>query len=917
MNDHRRLYRHKQYEACEWSTLRVTDDFGVSTVDLARPPLRFWRENEQAPPAMLSNWSVRQLDALPMPSELLSALPENDNWQAMTRRSIARLSAWFLITEDPQRRLDRNKVASLAHQASLVRHVLSDPNLRSVLVADEVGLGKTIEAGLIVRELLAQTPTLRVLYLAPARLVTNVAREFKQLDLNFRNWVAGPSADARLTDPRVIASIHRAVAAANFDQFVETRWDVLVVDECHHLSDYSSEGTSPLRKYRLVDELRNRMGPDGRIILLSGTPHQGHADRFNNLLRLLKRTGEAKVAPGRVIYRTKEDVTDWDGRPLFPKRDVRPPVVVDLGREHRTWLERIHRYFEPDGPSSQSDPGTRAATWRCAQALQWATSSVEAGLGYLVRQAVRAGWDGSLPSMHEALTALLPYRGGPLDESPTSLLDRIRKEVGRQLQNDDISDLEELEEDDAPAWQPDAKQLSALLAQGVALLRADPDAKWRELDQRVLASVGSEKVVLFAQPIETVTSLCRYLERKTGKRPALIVGNQDDAARTREIESFWSEEGPQFLVSSRAGGEGLNLQVARRLVHVDVPWNPMEMEQRVGRVHRFKSRKTILVDTLVTKDSREEAVYSVAREKLAVIAQTVRDPSRSQEIFSRVMALVPPDELLQVMGRQPLSPLSERDRSDVERLVSAGFDRWSAFDGDYRSEQTKIRGLDAGQATWGDVSRMAAEHLGAVTSEGFTALQFLHQDNEVVDASVPASVLRIGGKNFAVGDYGGMPITGRSGAEAKLLGVNSDELSAQLKKLAFGDRRSGAAHVRIGDFASLRVAPSHSVFGLLFVARQTLRLSGPDPAELGVSLHAFLVTSERSEELDPATRTAAFRALLDATARQRPADDADSLAKRMLAVERELFTTLARPTEQEIATQIRHAIFPLIAVVAS
>ena len=89
------------------------------------------------------------------------------------------------------------------------------------------------------------------------------------------------------------------------------------------------------------------------------------------------------------------------------------------------------------------------------------------------------------------------------------------------------------------------------------------------------------------------------------------------------MAAFWRPDGPRFLVSSRAGGEGINLQVARRLVHVDVPWNPMELEQRIGRVHRFGSRRTILVDTLVARESRETHAYQIARKKLVDIASAL------------------------------------------------------------------------------------------------------------------------------------------------------------------------------------------------------------------------------------------------------------------------------------------------------
>src|SRR5215204_5907001 len=117
-------------------------------------------------------------------------------------------------------------------------------------------------------------------------------------------------------------------------------------------------------------------------------------------------------------------------------------------------------------------------------------------------------------------------------------------------------------------------------------------------------------------------------------------GGQTDQARQEEIDRFWRPNGPQFLVSSRAGGEGINLQVARRLVHIDVPWNPMELEQRVGRVHRFGSRRTILVDTVVVKDSREADAYRIARQKLQVVASTLVAKDRFEQIFSRVMCLV-------------------------------------------------------------------------------------------------------------------------------------------------------------------------------------------------------------------------------------------------------------------------------------
>ncbi len=603
-----------------YAVLRDHEEWGIRTVDLVAPPHRFWADKPNAKAIVEVGVDCNRVSSSPTPTALLRSLPEGDNWTAQTKRSVARLFAYYLICEDPQRRMDARKVITLSHQVSLVQHILENSHLRRVLVADEVGLGKTVEVGLLVKQLLEAKPGLRVLYLAPARLVPNVAREFDRLELNFRLWRAGES-DARLSDSRIIASIHRAVHSNNYPKILATEpWDVIVVDECHHLSDWAAGGGDPVEKFRLVRDLVARQTPDSRLILLSGTPHQGHSHRFDNLLGLLRRQNEvSESVAGRVIYRTKEDVQDWNGKPLFPLRQVNEPLVIDLEHSYKQWMKHIHEFYRPAKHSSNGEtPRQRAAGWRCAQALQWAASSPQAGLGYLVRQALRAGWKLEDDHLREAILALRPYRNGTPAESAEELFARITKEVSRQAEYGDVEDIEDEDSAKTKMSFDQRDQLNSLLREGVVLVQDSPDIKWEFLREKILDSANGEKVVLFAQPIETVTALARYLEQQTGVKPAIIIGGQTDVVRRKEEERFWQKSGPQFLVSSRAGGEGINLQVARRLVHIDVPWNPMELEQRVGRVHRFGSKKTILVDTLVVKDSRERDAYRIARERLRV-----------------------------------------------------------------------------------------------------------------------------------------------------------------------------------------------------------------------------------------------------------------------------------------------------------
>ena len=230
-------------------------------------------------------------------------------------------------------------------------------------------------------------------------------------------------------------------------------------------------------------DLVAKMDADARVLFLSGTPHQGHQTRFENLLQLLQRTGEtAKDLTGRVIYRTKDDVADWEGDPVFPSRQINPPILFDAGPLYRQWLRAIHEFYSPYGVLDERDAGKRAAGWRCAQALQWAASSPHAGLGYLVRQAIRAGWSLQPRNLTSALSGLRPYRNGAIDEPVDALLNRIRKDIGLQDESGELEDMEET--DDHLSTDVDHAGLEELITVALVLKEAG-DSKWNLIRDRV------------------------------------------------------------------------------------------------------------------------------------------------------------------------------------------------------------------------------------------------------------------------------------------------------------------------------------------------------------------------------------------------------------------------------------------------
>ena len=899
-----------EYKKMVRAILRIANEFGFETYDRLSPPRRLFGTTVTIP-LIEQNVDKRRVRSLDTPAQLLGALPENDNWLAMSGRTLGRLYVAFLIAEDPQRRLDAHKAATLMHQISLVRHILNQPDLRKVMIGDEVGLGKTIEAGLLIRRLFDQNPRLRVIYLAPARLVSNVVHEFRdKLDLDARKWVAGNMGDARLdSDCLVVASINKAVFGDNLEKVAKSGpWDVIIVDECHHLSDWGEDGGNPNQAFKLVSQLTKAQSCEGRLILMSGTPHQGSKARFKNLLRLLADDGKSLAgANGRVIFRTKDRVRDWHNQPLFPSRDIRQTTVVKLGDQYENWYAGIAMLYDQ---ASHNNFKARATGWAKGQALQWAASSVQAGLGFLVRLAMRRlSWGLSSRQLTIAIEALRPYRGGSFDEPLESLYARLKKQIGLQAESDDsVSDSEDIENE---TWVPNPDLLSSLLDQGVKLLKTDvADAKWEALCQRIIEKAGDEKIVLFAQPVETVGVVAQFLEKRYGVKPAIIIGNQSEEDRLAQINHFQTDQGPRFLVSSRAGGEGLNMQRSRRLVHLDVPWNPMEMEQRVGRVHRFGSRKTIIVDTVVAAGSREVDMYRIARDKLALIA-TQLDPEQFEILFSRVMSLVPPKELEEIISGAAPGPLGSYESSEIGRLVTEGFRSWNSFNETYRHEADRIRAMDSGQASWADLGHFLVKHGNAEPVDEVSLATFEFRNNQIESVEEQLPAIRLGKNVYVCGNTNGLPVETRAGSKAYALGINLEEILAVMRNTFFPDRDVGAALVRRSKELDIHL-PMDTV-SLITLLRHSIRYEGGNSNESNLSLHLFAVNTEfQQTELSTIARANTIRLLMQS---QRVRDMEIILeTEKMAEIEQSLIDHFQRLTEDDISMGIRHAVW-LIAVI--
>jgi SNF2 family DNA or RNA helicase len=436
------------------------------------------------------------------------------------------------------------------YQVETVRKVLKQYRGR-VLLADEVGLGKTIEAGMVLKEYVLRGMAERVLILAPAALVGQWRDEMQcKFGLEFAT-----SYDPLLrTDParfwaqsRVIASIAAARRKEHARLLAAMSYDAVVVDEAHHLRDQSSAS------YQLVNSLQKRF-----LLLLSATPVQNNLLELYNLLTLLK--------PG--IFRTQKEFRSAYMTPGKPREPANRERLRDL---MRGVMVRNTRAL-----AALRLPRRQAST------LRTAPGEDEAGcyrdLSALARE-VATGAQHRLAVQH-----LLAAAGS----SPAAATAAVARFVTRH---------------------PEDTRWGVLLDRYRALtVGAKPTALLRLLSQN-----PAEKKMVFVHHRDSMGHLADLLRRQ-GTAFALFDGAMSGPAKDAAVDAFRAEV--PVLLCSESGGEGRNLQFCNTLINFDIPWNPLAIEQRIGRIDRIGQTREVFVFNLVTTGTIEDEVLRILDEKI-------------------------------------------------------------------------------------------------------------------------------------------------------------------------------------------------------------------------------------------------------------------------------------------------------------
>lgn len=585
---------------------------------------------------------------------------------------LQRLRALWLLVENRSGEINNDPVLPFRHQSALLQFLTGGTGVRRALIADAVGLGKTVEAGLYIRQLLRQSPGARILYVTLGGLVENVLEEFQRLDLPrwyfYANiddavWkklnaspVAAITEDTRL----VVASIHKLFDSNRWQEqhqvLAETRFDLIIVDECHALRAYGETGDSPQVWFRNVRQLlQDHLVADGRVLFLSATPHQGNREVFLNLISLCIGTPlnadekvKAAAARGKVIFRVKEQVRDWEGKRIFPPREVREPRLAEPPANYRQVLEAIAQHFDLVAQHAGEDSRARAVGFVKSQALQYAASSLRAGFAYLLRRLIRYHPEqAATAQVGRWAQRLLPYRK-KINGAKELIAEWIREFGTARAQEEGPEG--ELSSDVGPNTDlGEVPALLTLLGEYDALFDdREAGAKFNVLFEIIESS--PEPIVVFSQAVDTVYELQARLEA-AGYEVYRLTGDMDPDERSAAIKHFrTSDNQRRLLLSSAAGGVGINLQVARVVVHFDLPWNPMVLEQRVGRVHRIGSTRTILVETILLRGSREAEVFARITERLRDIVRDLSaDPVQREALFRRILASLDAEALRDIL----------------------------------------------------------------------------------------------------------------------------------------------------------------------------------------------------------------------------------------------------------------------------
>lgn len=587
---------------------------------------------------------------------------------------------------DPFFGLSISRVDPLPHQLEAVYdYLLKLPRVR-FLLADDAGAGKTIMAGLLIRELELRGLAERILIVCPANLSFQWQRELKEKfeakfevlkgadireQFGFNQWQE---------KRRVITSLDLAKRQDILPGLRQVHWDLVIVDEAHRMSA-SDESHKSLR-YKLGELLRDTTD---HLLLLTATPHRGDPENFTLFLQLLDEDAYADVRSIRqamsrrrapfYLRRTKEAMVyfperrpdgTWAAEKIFTKRIPHTVEFQIDGPEFELYrdVSRFVKEQSAKAAAQGNDPRASAVYFLMSLYQRRLASSTYAMRRSLENRAKR------LAEGLERAEALV--RRAPTDLPSPEELEEMEETERERLER--LAEAITLAEN-AEEVREEVAQLRELASQAAAVEDAGAEAKLSRLRQ-LLRTEGffdhsDQRLLIFTEFKDTLDYLVDKLNawgfRVGSIHGGMKPGSRDEEGTRLHAEQQFREGAIQVLVATEAAGEGINLQFCHILFNYDIPWNPNRLEQRMGRIHRYGQREDCLIFNFVATNTIEGRVLQRLLEKL----QEIRDALEDDAVFNVVGEMLPSAHVERILrdyysGRLGDADLEERILKNVD-----------------------------------------------------------------------------------------------------------------------------------------------------------------------------------------------------------------------------------------------------------
>jgi superfamily II DNA or RNA helicase len=615
---------------------------------------------------------------------------------------------------DPLFAVNSSIVDPLPHQVEAVyRYLLPLPRIR-FLLADDTGAGKTIMTGLLMKELLFRGVIQKILIITPGGLTKQWKEEELQEKfglharlVNRASFDAEPGQFSRYDEGIFVTSIDfLARNEGCLKAAAETQWDLVVVDEAHKLSAY--EYGSKLEESERYKAVKALVHKTDHLLFLTATPHRGRKDTFRRLLLLLDEdlfqrdehvadrvreqaapygsTGsedfeaERPISKARnrfFLRRLKEEMVDWDNRPLFKDRHTRT-VGYDLTPEEKSLYDEVTCYVRSKRREAKAKKNRNVELTLMVMQRRLASSL------YAITRTLQ----NRLKALNEVLEILRDPRRteaekkrllrGPADPSDPRDISEYEDLTEEERERTDQRIFRQVLTDDPAKVEEERDEVERLFRLADSL-KHHKEAKFAELlsvlDSSDVIRAENEKLLIFTEHRDTLESLARRLEQK-GYTVATIHGGMDVDTRKRAQREFRIRA--KIMVATDAAGEGINLQFCRYLINWDIPWNPNRLEQRMGRVHRYGQADDVWVYNLVAQNTREGSVLQKVLSKMDVMREQMGS-DRVYDVIDEWLEDVPLVKLIEdaidsedesSAASQTSAALNAASKERAERLIA-------------------------------------------------------------------------------------------------------------------------------------------------------------------------------------------------------------------------------------------------------